>query len=173
MKYRDIPQAIQEGSWCCNFTIRHFIERIDDWKSEGLEMNPDFQRGHVWTVGQSKRYIEALLEGRVKNANTIYLNNSEFMNSGSRNFYCVDGLQRYNAVKLFYENKLSIYNNIKLDDFEDKHILLRMLLLKINMNTLQTRKEVLQWYLEMNSGGTVHTKEELNRVKKLLKNEVK
>jgi hypothetical protein len=27
---------------------------------------------------------------------------------------------------------------------------------------------VLQWYLELNSGGTPHTKEELDKVKKML-----
>lgn len=36
------------------------------------------------------------------------------------------------------------------------------------INDLQTEEEVLNWYLEMNSGGTVHTKEELDKVKHLL-----
>jgi len=36
------------------------------------------------------------------------------------------------------------------------------------VNNLKTRKEVLQWYIEFNSGGTVHTDAEIQRVKKLL-----
>lgn len=40
--------------------------------------------------------------------------------------------------------------------------------IRVNINNLQTRKEVLQWYIEFNSGGTVHTKEEIDRVKELL-----
>lgn len=39
------------------------------------------------------------------------------------------------------------------------------------INDLKTRAEVLQWYLEMNSGGVVHTDEELNRVRRLLEAE--
>ena len=35
--------------------------------------------------------------------------------------------------------------------------------MKININDLPTRKDVLQWYLEMNSAGTPHTKEEINK----------
>ena len=32
---------------------------------------------------------------------------------------------------------------------------------------------MLQWYIEFNSGGVVHTKEELDRVRKLLEDEIK
>jgi len=43
--------------------------------------------------------------------------------------------------------------------------------MRININDLPTRKDVLQWYLQMNTGGTVHTEEEINRVKMLLEKE--
>ena len=36
------------------------------------------------------------------------------------------------------------------------------------MNDLKTEKEVLQWYIDMNAGGTSHSKEEIDRVKKML-----
>ena len=35
-------------------------------------------------------------------------------------------------------------------------------------NNLKTKKEVLQWYIDMNTGGTLHTAEEIKRVKKLI-----
>ena len=38
----------------------------------------------------------------------------------------------------------------------------------VNVNDLQTKREVLQWYIEMNSGGTPHTEAEIERVKKLM-----
>ena len=43
--------------------------------------------------------------------------------------------------------------------------------LKFNINSLQTRKQVLEWYLEMNTGGVVHTASEIERVKGLLAKE--
>ena len=43
--------------------------------------------------------------------------------------------------------------------------------MRIVVNDLQTREEVLQWYLELNSAGTPHSKEELDRVKALLARE--
>ena len=42
---------------------------------------------------------------------------------------------------------------------------------RVVTNDLQTREEVLQWYLELNSTGTPHTKKELDRVKALLNRE--
>ena len=32
----------------------------------------------------------------------------------------------------------------------------------------ETEREVLQWYVDMNAGGTPHTTEEIDRVKKLI-----
>jgi hypothetical protein len=39
---------------------------------------------------------------------------------------------------------------------------------KIHIARLQTRKEVLDWYVNFNSGGTVHPKKEIDRVKKMI-----
>lgn len=40
--------------------------------------------------------------------------------------------------------------------------------LRINVNDLKTRDEVLQWYIDINAGGTPHTKEEIERVRAML-----
>lgn len=58
-----------------------------------------------------------------------------------------------------------------LKDFENYKVLLRRESIKININNLKTREEVLQWYIDFNSGGTVHSKSEIDRVKKLLEEE--
>jgi hypothetical protein len=41
------------------------------------------------------------------------------------------------------------------------------------VNDLRTRKEVLQWYLDLNTGGTIHTSDEIEKVKRLLAAETK
>ena len=40
--------------------------------------------------------------------------------------------------------------------------------IRVNINDLKTRREVLQWYIDMNAGGTPHSKEEIDRVRGLL-----
>ena len=84
-------------------------------------------------------------------------------------FVCVDGLQRITSILKFLNNELYVFDNVFLDDFDDKEYLLRMNDVKINVNNLQTRKEVLQWYIDCNSGGTIHSDKEIDRVKNLLK----
>lgn len=38
----------------------------------------------------------------------------------------------------------------------------------LNVNDLKTEKEVLQWYIDMNAGGTPHTSDEIERVKRMI-----
>ena len=37
-------------------------------------------------------------------------------------------------------------------------------------NNLKTKREILQWYVDMNAGGTPHTNEEIERIKKMIEN---
>ena len=52
-------------------------------------------------------------------------------------------------------------------DFEGDTDLIRHSMV-FNINDLKTKKEVLQWYIQMNAGGTPHSAEEIDRVKKLM-----
>lgn len=40
--------------------------------------------------------------------------------------------------------------------------------LNIYINHLESKREILEWYIAMNSGGTPHNKDEIDRVKKML-----
>ena len=45
----------------------------------------------------------------------------------------------------------------------------RVFSIKVNINNLKSEKEVLQWYIDMNAGGTPHSSEEIDRVRKMIK----
>lgn len=172
MKFSDIPQFICRGNWECDFSLDRFVKQVEEWeKDEGLELNPDFQRGHVWNEEQQIKYIEFILRGG-KTGKVVYLNHSGWNSGGLANkgeFVCVDGLQRITAIKRFIHNEIKVFGYY-FNEFEGS---LRMMQgMKININDLQTKKEVLQWYIEMNENSTPHTKEEINRVKKLLEEEI-
>lgn len=38
----------------------------------------------------------------------------------------------------------------------------------LNVNGLKTKKEVMQWYVDMNAGGTPHTNDEIERVRRMI-----
>lgn len=170
MKFRDIKQ-FPNIHYRINVTCNYMLEKINDWTEKkfgcNLQLNPDFQRGHVWSEKQQIEYVEYLL----KNPTTgkeIYFNHPNWQGSYIGDFVLVDGLQRVTSVMKFLNNELKAYSNFR-KDFTDKMPMDFELI--FNIATLKTRKEVLQWYLDFNTGGTIHSKEEIKKVKKLLDKE--
>lgn len=78
----------------------------------------------------------------------------------------VDGKQRLEAIRRFYENELPVFGSFA-TEYTDR--LLMHQSIKINMNDLSTRAEVVQWYIDLNSGGTPHTESEIEKAKALIR----
>lgn len=137
----------------------------------GLNINPDFQRGHVWTKEQQTAFLEFWFRGGVIN-NAIYFNCPRFTSGAVSfdKFVLVDGKQRLQAILDFLDNKIRIFGHY-FKEFEDK-IGVGTIRLRFCVAELATRKEILEWYISINAGGTPHTKEELNKVRALLKKEI-
>lgn len=135
----------------------------------GLQLNPDFQRGHVWTEEQQIAYVEFILKCGESGRN-IFLNHPGWMADWEGDFVLVDGLQRITAARRFINNEIRAYGRLASE-------LGRMPSLdygfSIHIAKLQTRAEVLKWYLDFNAGGTPHSKDEIDRVRALLTAEPK
>lgn len=135
-----------------------------------LDLDPDFQRGHVWSESKQREYIEFSLRGGTS-ARTVYLNcpgYSRCSTTDYADFVLVDGKQRITAIRKFMASELRAFGHY-LSEYSDTlgfwpHI-------RWAVNELQTRADVLRWYLQLNSGGVVHTQDELERVRSLLKAE--
>ena len=65
----------------------------------------------------------------------------------------------------FLKDEVEVFGGYKYSEIENFYSNLDI---KITINNLKTRKEILTWYIELNSGGTPHTKEEIERVKSLI-----
>ena len=91
--------------------------------------------------------------------------------SNYHDFVCIDGLQRYTAIKRFINNEIKVFG-CYLNEIEDKDKMLRRVEMRLNINSLKSKKDVLKWYIQINDGGTPHTKEEIERVKKLYNEEL-
>lgn len=167
-RYRDIPQFIRAGSYEVDISVDYINTTLGEWVSElGLDLNPDFQRGHKWTEKQQIAYIEYFLRGGIT-ARVIYFNKPDWhfpVRSGYNDFVLVDGKQRLEAWRRFLADEIVVFGS-KHSDFTDRIRIVNSL--RFNVNSLQTKAEVLQWYLDFNSGGVVHTAGELNRVRKML-----
>lgn len=170
-RFDDIPKFTTDGSYQVDMDIRRIPEWIENEQKEmGLQLNPDFQRGHVWTEEQQIAWLEFFLRGG-KAGNVVYFNCPSWhyaVKDGDYNEYvCVDGLQRLTAIQRFTNNEIKVFGSY-FKEFEDPHHVNRHTL-KLNVNDLKTKKEVLQWYVDMNSGGTPHTSDEIQRVKRMIR----
>jgi Uncharacterized conserved protein len=167
--FKDIPRFISHGNYAVDVGIRHLQKWIDDMiKDLRLELNPDFQRGHVWTEEQQIKYVEFLLRGG-KTGLDVYFNYPSWhynVSNGAYNeFVCVDGLQRITAILAFMNNKIKVFGSYYNEYIDCPNFIRHSI--RLHINDLKTRKDVLQWYLEMNSGGTPHSEAELKRVQKM------
>lgn len=171
-RFSDIPQFTKVGSYEVDIPLDYLEKSLKGYaEAYGLDLNPDFQRGHVWTEKQQIAWLEFFFRGGMT-SRVIYFNSPAWSNTKSPErdlddtILCVDGLQRLTALRRFLNNEIPIFGTY-FKDFEDNSLATRYYI-KFNINCLQTRKEVLQWYLDMNSGGTPHSTEEIERVKSLL-----
>jgi len=126
--------------------------------------------------GNYSVHIEFCIKGG-KSGRDILFNNPNWVhqrNDSYSDFVLVDGLQRITAVTKFMGNELAVFGGNFLKDFtgsvgDVKRQILRGQRFTFYINDLQSKKEVLQWYLDLNSGGVVHSQEELDKVKRMLK----
>lgn len=146
-KFKDIPQLIMDGTYSINMPLRYLLERIEEWENDEyyqLKLNPDFQRGHIWTEDQQISYVEFLLRGG-KSSRIIYFNKPSWQGSevidGYDDFVCVDGLQRLTAVMRFLKNEIKVFDSYY-NEFEDR--LPFSIDLVFNVNNLKSKKDVLQ-----------------------------
>lgn len=170
MKFSDIPQ-LPFASYRINVPWNSLIETLENWSSERklakVDLDPDFQRAHVWTEEQQIAYVEYMLRGGFSGQD-IFFNCPGWMSDFRGPFVLVDGKQRITAVLRFLNNEIMAYGYYY-REYEGK--IPWSVGFVFHVNNLKTRKEVLKWYLGMNSGGTVHTKDELNKVRDLLEKE--
>jgi len=172
MDFKDIPQFTTDGNYRVDVSLGYLKEAIDIYLEEDechkLNMNPDFQRGHVWNIQKQIKFVEFLLKGGTS-AKIIYFNHPGWMRSFKGEFVLVDGKQRLEAALKFLDNKLPIFDGNYYKDFTGRFPLSARLTFCVN--DLKTRAEVLQWYLDLNTGGVVHTDDEIERVRNLLNEE--
>lgn len=170
MKFRDIPK-FPFASYHVNVSWKYFTEWIGDKNDDSLtcDMEPFYQRDYIWTTEQKIAYVEYQLKGGFSGRD-IFWNCPTWMNFKKTGniIQLVDGKQRINAVTEFLNDKIPAFG-IKYSEFEDKMHPLDPSFI-FHVNNLQTEREVVEWYVGMNTGGSIHTEKDLKPALDYLKN---
>jgi hypothetical protein len=171
--FRDIPKYTQAGNYEVSVPwqyLKDWLKRNQEDFNQSFSMDPDFQRGHVWSESQQIRYVEFILRGG-NSSKVIYWNHPGWMRDWKGEMVLVDGKQRLSAVLRFLDNEIPAFGALY-SEYTD-HIRICEGEFRMNVNDLRTRAAVLQWYLDLNAGGVVHTSEEIEKVRRLLDEENK
>lgn len=171
-----IIKPIPRSSTRYDIGIYDLEEHIETEKS-GLgkfELNPDFQRGVVWSQDQQIAYIESLLKGKISESlRTITINRLYEDERVEDDFFgvCViDGLQRLTSLIKFSKGEFNIFNNqLSHEDLKKSSYSLACMYVKFQVMEFKRKNDVLEYYIDINTGGTVHTDDELKRVRSLIK----
>lgn len=169
MKITDIPKFMTAPSYRVSVDWGYLEKHLEHYAKYELDLSPDYQRGHVWSEAKQIAYVEYKVKGG-QGSDCLLWNHPNWMGSFKGTLELVDGKQRLEAVRKFMRNELPIFGGNYLKDFDNQRYFTRIDFVFM-VNDLKTRELTLQWYLDLNSGGVVHTDEELGKVKQLLDEE--
>ena len=120
----------------------------------------------MWTNGQAVAFVEFVLRDG-SGSRDIRFNCPGWSSKGKCGpMAIVDGKQRLTACMRFLSNEIPAFG-LYYRQFKGRIGMLTGLTFLVN--DLPTRAEVLQWYLDINTGGTVHTNSEIRKVRALLR----
>ena len=152
-----------------NYRI-HQVDRIGTDEG-GLNMDPLYQRGHVWDTRHESEFIGYLLKGG--KSGPIWVNRYETAKTGGKDYInkectVIDGKQRLTALIRWAQGEIPalLYGREiwyrELSEI-DRRGLPVLDVIYVNM----TEKEQMKLYLNLN-GGVAHTDAELDRVRGLI-----
>jgi hypothetical protein len=168
MKFRDIKQYPFAG-YHVNVSWNYLEEWLDQHEKDimKLDMDPEYQRGYVWDEYQKVSYVENQLRGGFSGKD-IFWNCPTWMhfNAKMNIIELVDGKQRISAVLDFLHGKIKAFG-LYIHEFED--VIPHMNpAFSFHVNNLKSRKDIVEWYLGMNTGGSIHTEEDLKPAREML-----
>jgi len=172
----DIIKPLRTARWSSDYrwdSLERSLAKLGQ-DYGGLELVPDFQRGHVWTPSQQAFYIENCLRGVVPISGLLLQFNSPSWNDIDEvetdlppGLQCVDGLQRYTAITEFVKGNVKPFG-LTAEQLMGTPYSVKKFYVKIAVHDFTSREQLLTQYLDLNAGGTPHSAEEIERVRGLL-----
>lgn len=170
-----IIQPVRDPHYTVDVSLNYLEKQLEFFADGyGLNLDPDFQRGHVWTIEQRERYAEGLLRGTVGASLRVIQFNCPHWDDDHggdlpNEMQIIDGLQRLTTIRMFVAGQIKAFG-MRIEEFAGSRFdpLRGLYGLKFAVYTYTSRAELLRYYLSLNDGGTPHAPEEIARVRALL-----
>lgn len=171
-----IIQPLATAKYECDSDWTYINRQLINWAEDygGMDLCPDFQRGHVWTKEQQLHFIENCLRGVVSSSGFVIQLNCPNWDAGDNvktdlplGFQCIDGLQRLTAVQEFLKGNVKPFGFTPDDLHYSSFMIKTSFRFRVAVHTFTKKVDLLNHYLAINTGGTPHSSSEIERVKAL------
>jgi hypothetical protein len=142
-----------------------------------LDLNPDYQRGAVWTEEQQESFVGYWLEGNdIPKVYVQQYESDDHLPKGQKWYKTpaevIDGQQRLRALYRWFKGEIAaqISDGRRFWFKDTNEVERRGFLIVVHLLDL-SRRDRLDFYLRLNRGGTIHTDAEIERVRQLLRRE--
>ncbi len=149
-----------------NQPITSLLHRHYYW---GVDMNPEYQRGNVWSLEDKVALIDSLFNdieiGRV------VLMKRDYEDERKEAYEIIDGKQRLTALSEFYEDRFQ-YKGLffsQMHPFDQNHFENKQLAVIEAPN--MSREKVIDYFIRVNTSGRPVNPEHLEKVKSMIKKE--
>lgn len=173
-------------------TARNLRDLINFWRDGQINMTPPYQRGDVWTVEQRRALIKSLLLGVPVAALVLNMrDNHDWRENegdpGLASYAVIDGKQRLTTVRMFFDGDLDVprdwfepdqicdfglspgANMVTWSHFElhARRYMGQGFIIPVAEARLGSLAEEAEVYGLINSAGTAHTANDLNKARRV------
>ena len=156
--YRDDVQIVYSNGGISGLLHRHY---------SGLDYEPEYQRGHVWTMEQRYALIESIF-------NNIDIGKFTFIHRGYANleepyYEVLDGKQRLTTIIMFYEDRFEYRGRVysRMHGRDQSHFENYQALVAETDGATMTREQKLRYFLKLNTAGAPQDPKHVAKIKDL------
>src|SRR4051812_12518846 len=118
--FEAIPPYTKHSGYSVTVSWSYLEKQLSSMDEPGgmLDLDPDFQRAHVWNDEKRSRYVQHILRGG-RSARDLFFNCATWNSNGiakptawQRKVELVDGKQRLDAVRSFLDNRVTAFGTL-------------------------------------------------------------
>ena len=137
----------------------------------GIDMNPDYQRGFVWSDEDKEKLLDSVFCGIDIGKFVLISRPQSKWLENDLSYEILDGKQRLNVLLDFYEDKLT-YRGLTFSQLSMKdRNYFRNRMVSVATAKDVSRDAILRYFLALNRGGRVMDPEQIEKVEQMLKEE--
>ena len=149
-----------------NTSIESLLHRAYNF---GIKMNPDYQRDFVWDDADKEYLIDSIFKGVDIGKFVLVHRTDKEWHEDSYSYEILDGKQRLNTLKEFYENRFPYKGKYFTELSNKDRYTFQEHMISVAEVKNASKKDILTAFLKLNRGGRVMDKKQIEKVEKMLK----